>query len=181
MNLKEVIVLTASYYNVVIKPEVLMMYADDLSDLPEQEVIQAYQTYRRNPKNRTMPLPAMIRDIVSPEIDSDTFAISTAARVLEAVSKYGWSNSQDAKTYIGELGWAGVNRFGGWQNVCENLGRNIQTGQFQAQLREILKSEIKVKAAGGYEALEYNSREQIQGSQDVSNLISIMSNGKAIK
>jgi hypothetical protein len=166
---------------------VVKMYASDLEDLSFDEVVRAYEIYRRNPKNTRAPLPAAIREIICPEVADEDVAISTAGNVVQAVSKYGWSNSTDARVFIGELGWAAVQRFGGWQYVCENLGRTIQLGQFQAQIRDSMKSDIKVIRAGGaLPALDYKYQDpdallNDNKQKQITNLISIMSNGKGMK
>lgn len=147
-ELKKVIILTASYYRVALSPEVLEMYVTDLEDLPATQAIQAYLTYRRDPKNRSMPIPAQIRSIAEPSPDPQDIAILTSGKVTQAVSKYGWSNSAAAMNYIGPLGRKAVSVFGGWAHVCENLGTTIGLTTFQAQVRELIKSEIRVSETG---------------------------------
>lgn len=174
-RLKEVIALTGEYYKSPVSKELLLMYFQDLCDLDTELVIQAYQNYRRNPRNKTAPLPSMIRDILCPGIDSDTLAISTASKVTEAVSKFGWNNFLDAREYIGELGWAAAKRFGDWTYVCENLGTSkIPLTTFQAQIREIAKAEGRIARAGGSPALGYEEKNRlIQEPANVLNLLTI--------
>jgi hypothetical protein len=140
--------LYAAYYRVKLDDEVLKMYAEDLSDLELMEVQEAMRLYRKNPKNRHMPLPAQIREMLEPQLDDDALARDAASRIVAAVSKFGWCNSSDAKAYIGELGWRVVDRHGGWLYVCENLGRSLDVGMFQAQARELAKTQIQFSRAG---------------------------------
>lgn len=142
MTVKEVIALTAVYYGQQLPDPVLLMQADDLKDLPSEEVIKAYQTYRRNPKNVRMPLPAQIRAIVQPEVDPDFAAREIADRIVGAVPKYGWPNGKDARLYIGEVGWSYVQRLGGWSWICESMGSTINPDSFKAQARESLKGHL---------------------------------------
>lgn len=142
MTLKEIIILTANYYDKKISPQLLDMYFLDLSDLPEPEVIQAYHDYRRNPKNKTMPLPAQIRDMIEPSIDPESAAREIAARINHAITKYGWSNETEASNYIGSEGWSIVERSGGWNYICQNHGITIDPGVFSAQIRELAKSQL---------------------------------------
>lgn len=141
-RLKETIINVASYYGRTISAPVLAMYAEDLADLPEDEVISAYTAYRRNPKNTQFPLPAQIRGVVSPAIDPDSAAREIASRINHAVVKFGWANAPEAHSYIGELGWDIVNRSGGWSYICQNLGVQLDPGVFSAQVRELAKSSI---------------------------------------
>lgn len=142
-KLKELIVLTASYYNQVIRPEVLQMYVEDLADLNPNDLVLAYTKYRRDPKNRTFPLPAQIRAIVHPEIDPDSIAKEISARISGAIPKYGWDRSIDAQEYIGPIGWKVVKKLGGWSYLCQNHGVTINPTTFMAQTRELIKTEIQ--------------------------------------
>ncbi len=143
MTLKEVIALTFAYYcrGQTLQDKVLNMYAGDLADLDPILCMSAYERYRRNPANRTFPLPAQIREIVNPEefVSVETKARETAARICGAVSKFGWNNWAEAKNYIGPEGWAVVDRIGGWQHICESLGLKFNPTAFQAQLRDQLE------------------------------------------
>src|SRR5688572_29470913 len=95
----------AGYYRQRLDDVVLRMYADDLADLDFAEVKAAMDAYRKNPKNRVMPLPAQIREIVEPEVDPDSAAREVAARITHAIVKFGWCNPVAAANYIGSVGW----------------------------------------------------------------------------
>lgn len=146
-EIKKIIILTAAYYGREIKPEVVAMMAEDLADLDPNAVKNAYNAYRRNPKNRTMPLPAQIREIVSPVIDDEIEARDAAARIIQAISKYGHNNQFLAREFMGELAWSVVNKQGGWQNLCESF-QIAQTGIWQAQFRDLAKTQLALAKAG---------------------------------
>jgi hypothetical protein len=106
----------------------------------------ACKKYIDNSANEFFPRPiskliAIIKTPVSLEDDSQEIA----SKIINAVSKYGWNNYEDAKTYIGERGFDVVKRFGGWQYVCQELGQNIQLTTFNAQIRELLKSKARIQ------------------------------------
>lgn len=147
MSLKEIIALTFAYYHPgqSLADQVLLMYAEDLADIPNEDVIIAYQKYRRDPKNIRFPLPAKIREIVYPEnyITPEEQAAEVAARITGAVTGCGWSNARAAEDYIGPVGWGVVQRQGGWMHICENLGVNINPSTFQAQIRRQLEANFK--------------------------------------
>ncbi len=172
MTVLEIILLTASYYSKPINEPLLEMYAEDLADLPASEVIAAYKTYRRSPKNRTFPLPAQIREIVEGPKDPEGEAAATVGRIIDAVTRFGYSNSLRAMEYIGASGWQTVKSSGGWDFICANLGASLDLTTFSAQLRNRLKQEIssnahkdlnlKVIGSGrGAQALETTSQQQI--------------------
>jgi hypothetical protein len=141
--LKEVILLTASYYQRTLSAGVLSMYVEDLEDLPTGEVITAYKTYRRNPKNVHFPLPAQIRGLVRPEVDAESAAREIAARITAAIPKYSWYNGPGAREYVGERGCGIIERQGGWAYLCEHHGLTIDPTAFQAQVREQAKADLK--------------------------------------
>lgn len=150
-KLKEVITLTAAYYGFNLRPEVLLMYVEDLADYPENDVIAAYQSYRKNPKNRVMPLPAQIIGLLNPELSPDAKAIEVANRIRSAIGKYGWPNPNDARAYIGELGWKVVERAGGWNYICENHGLDLNPLTFFAQSRDSAKSILESANVGEFD------------------------------
>lgn len=147
MTLKQVIAMTFSYYyrGQVCADDLVEMYAGDLADLDPQVCIQAYHSWRRNPANKQFPLPAQIREIINPQdyIAPEALAKEIAARVVGAVSRFGWNNPKDAEAFIGPDGWAAVQRSGGWANLCENLGVTIMPTTFQAQIRDQIETNLK--------------------------------------
>lgn len=147
-RLAQIFALYAAYYRVKLEDAVIQMYVEDLCDLSFIEVEEALRVYRKNAKNRVMPLPAMLRDMVEPQLDDDTLARDAASRIVAAVSKFGWCNGGEARGYVGELAWSVVNRNGGWSYICENLGRGLDVGTFQAQARELAKTQIQLSRAG---------------------------------
>lgn len=138
----KVIAYTAEYYCRDLKREVISMMVDDLIDLNLNEILKAYGEYRRDPKNRTMPLPAQIRAMLEPSLDPEQLARETTSRIIEGVSKFGYTWPQEAKEFIGEIGWSVVNAYGGWQNFCAGLGILFSIDSFNAQARELIKSRI---------------------------------------
>lgn len=138
----------AAYYQTQIADPALILYVQDVEDLVFTEVVQAMHTYRKNPKNRTVPLPAHIRDIIEPQIDDDTLAKDAAARIIHAVSKFGWNNQLEAKHFIGELGWSIVQRQGGWLHICENMGIGFSASTFQAQARDLARVHLTLSKSG---------------------------------
>lgn len=147
MKLKEIIALTYAYYNQGKAPQdaVLAMYAEDLADLDPIQCIDAYNRYRKNPKNRTFPLPAQIRELVCPDefISTEAQAREIAARIVGAISQFGWNNGRSAEVYIGPAGWSVVQRQGGWNYLCENMGTRINPTTFQAQVRDQVEGSLR--------------------------------------
>ena len=152
---KRIIALWSSlgeYYRQPISDMVLMMYAEDVADLPPEQVEKALFEYRRNPKNKFPPLPAHIREAIQPSaMSDDQRAVEVAARIVTAISKFGWNNTREARAFMGEIGWAVVEKQGGWENICANT-MSDQIGIFQAQVRELAKVQIKLARMGALDS-----------------------------
>lgn len=140
--LKALIVMTSAYYGQRLDDTVVEMYAEDLADLPLDAVRRALVEARRDPKQRTFPLPAVIRDKIQPFDNADADAKEAAGRIVAAVSRFGWNNVARAREYVGELGWAVVERQGGWETLCRTLTED-NIGQMQAQWRDLALSVSK--------------------------------------
>lgn len=138
----------AMYYGRQINPNVVGMFLDDLSEFSYAEILIAIRKYRKLPTSVRFPLPNELIKIMRPEIDNKSQAIEAASRIIEAVNVFGWPNPEQAKTYIGELGWRVVERIGGWQYICENLGTTLNLGTFTAQARDLANATLERVAAG---------------------------------
>lgn len=135
IKLRAIIALTAAYYNQQLADPVVAMYVKDLSDLNFNLVSEALNNIRRNPNTRKCPLPAEIRASVE-HSDDNADAREIASKIYSAISKYGWTNSDRARLYIGHLGWQIVELQGGWENVCA-IYTSDNTSTLLAQWREL--------------------------------------------
>lgn len=150
------------YYRDQIPDEVIELYVFDLKDLDFESVRIAYEKYRRNPRNTRAPLPAAIREIISPLEDPRTMAIDASNRIVAAIAKHGytWNWPRDGKWWphhsfqdaciaeVGELGWDVIQRMGGWLAVHDEWKREGD-GIFKAQLRDLAEAAYK-RAANGH-------------------------------
>lgn len=166
-ELKKLIFNTAKYYGREINPEVITMMADDLSDLGFSDVLNAYTLYRRDPKNRSMPLPAQIRDLISPTMTPIAEAREILERIKHAISKFGYASGKLAHEYIGDVGWRSVQRQGGWHAICES-DIHVNAAR-QAQMRDVIADQIQYGAKLGqsqvFQTLPFNEGE-VFGVQD---------------
>lgn len=178
-SIKAAIIMTAEYYGRQISETVLAMYASDLEDLPADKVCDAYVRYRRNPANKTFPLPAQIRELVNPEefVSVETQAREVAARIVGAISRYGWANAKEAQAFIGPEGWDLVKRSGGWSYLCENTGVSIQPTTLQAQLRDQLEGTFRYGLKAVERSLEIAPRESNPQLESASEILKRISTG----
>lgn len=146
-KLKALFVATSMYYGQQLQNEALALYVEDLSDLSFDSVSAALAEFRRDQRIIRVPLPAIIRAKINPEpIDQDDDR-EAAGRILAAISRCGWCNQEQARNYIGELGWAVVQMQGGWEAVCGMVDEG-NLPSFQAQWRDLAGSIRRRSAAG---------------------------------
>jgi len=137
------------YYQTQMKDEIFEMYVQDVEDLDFDLVVRELGAYRRNPKHFRPPLPAHIRAALdSGSIDPDIAARESVSLLLSAITKFGYIGHDQAKEYVGELGWLVVERHGGWSRLCQQMGASIDPNIFQAQARELIKSQITFSKMG---------------------------------
>ncbi len=104
----------------------------------------ALETLMLETKFWSMPTPRMIIDAIENKASPMSKANLIAGKIIEAVGKFGYSNSIDAKEFIGPDGWLAVTSFGGWSYLCSNLGLNMNPSSTRAQLRDYILSELGV-------------------------------------
>lgn len=150
-ELAMVIVSTATYYGRQLEKPVVSMMVGDLQDLNFERVTSAYSEYRKDFKNNNFPLPAKIREMINPKQSKESMSNEAAGRIREAITKFGWCNQYEARAFVGELGWAVVERSGGWQYVCENHGKELNQTAFYAQSRDLAKSIAESAELGIYD------------------------------
>lgn len=132
----------AQVYEKDISKASLSMMLDSVDDLPSKKILDALRIWSRTSKQSRHPYPAEIRQLILPEIEDLVIANEAASRVMQAVPKFGLHGWEEAKKFVGELGWLIVSRFGGWGYLCENLGVSLSVTMFQAQAREIARSQF---------------------------------------
>lgn len=180
-QLLEYMVALSAYYQRPLSDVTLKMYADDLSDLPLNAVLKAYDGYRRDPKNRTMPLPAQIRAILDVSLGDHDQVQQALALIKECViekqstwlvgyywgkhpetgedlfyfegkNKTFWTWREAAADYFGPLGLKMVDHVGGWQRVCEMFNENLES-VIWSQLLKSGESVVNIHKAGKQDEL----------------------------
>lgn len=135
---------------------------DNYFKMPLNTYLAAIQSYQDEGTNKFFPTPMSLRVYLQPKLDQADIAKLTSLKINEAVSKFGYSNYNDAMNYIGPLGKRVVDRFGGWNYLCENLGAEIQIGSFIAQAREVILSMQKEELIPIINQLEYSEKNKVE-------------------
>lgn len=158
----------AQFCNQSISKEMLNFYDSVLSVYGYDKAVGAIDKIITMRRGRDFfPSPADIAKVIQPQLDPDDEAREAASRIIGAISKYGQYNPGAAKEYIGELGWAVVNRFGGWMNICI-MDIEESTTTMQAQFRDLAKSIYRRAELGIYTAPKLPSN---QGMIAISEIV----------
>lgn len=110
----------------------LVQMVEDMADLDFTQVMSTLTAWGRTEKG--FPFPSDIRAKVMPEIDSKDIAVEVANLIITCVSKYGYTNPDQARARMGELAWETVQQATGWKHICETLTLENE-GMTRAQLR----------------------------------------------
>lgn len=139
----------AQMYGREIPRAALTMMLNSIDDLDADSIISALEKWVKISKQNRHPMPAEIRELVCPEenISIEAQAREISARICGAIPKFGWCNSKDAREHIGPAGWLVVERQGGWNYLCQNMGVNINPTSFQAQIRDQVAANIQYGSA----------------------------------
>jgi hypothetical protein len=179
-RLKSEYVLLAAYYAQTIDDGALAFYAEDLQDLPLTQVLDAMRRLRRQPGRRQFPLPADIRDSANPQGGSiQAQSNDIAGRISAAIGRFGYTQQETARTYLGELGWLVVCRMGGWRALCTSLTTS-EMGTFRAQCRDLCKAQLEMEAAGARRPSTAPALMPARGGPGGGRLLSMSEIGKAI-
>lgn len=131
-QIKAILVGLAEYYGITLSPNQLSMYADDLQTLSLQELNTCIKIIRTT--SNYFPRPSVILEAARGNYKDHGIELSN--RIIEAMTKFGWSNPDQAKNHIGELGWKIVQQAGGWARICETSS-DEQIPILRAQWREL--------------------------------------------
>lgn len=157
----EMWITVSALYQRDIPRQTLGLILDAVNDLPAGQVLEHLKLWVNNPRNRNYPLPGEIRALVLNQIDPKDVAREVATSIVHAISKFGYNNSSSAEHSLGPKAWRIVERFGGWNYLCENLGDQIDVTTFIAQARDLAESETK----HGVEALELAAKQIPRATQ----------------
>lgn len=120
-TVKQIILENAMYYDATMNDMRLNLFVEELKNCPVDKLEQAFALFRKEPGRRTLPMPADVLSKANPQETPNSKAIEAASRIIESVTRFGWTNADAAQHYIGSLGWRVVQGYGGWGQVCNLL------------------------------------------------------------
>ncbi len=138
------IAMVNTIYGITQSNEAVMYQANLLREFDLQKVIQAFDKFMVSNKTNRPPTPAHIIELINPIESLAAKADIIISRIETAIRRFGYTEPEEAKEYIGELGWQIVQFRGGWNYLCQHLGTNLLPGgTFHAQARETVKALIE--------------------------------------
>lgn len=140
-EIKKLLIGLAETFGTTLSEQRLGLYANVLKNCAPEDVERAIGEILTDPAQKFFPLPAMILEHVAPQVKPDHEAVEAANRIVQAIADIGYYRQDDAKLFIGELGWLVVQREGGWQGLCESVTAD-QLPARKAQWRELAKALI---------------------------------------
>jgi hypothetical protein len=145
--LKKFVVAYALYYRENLADGVVAMYAEDLFEADLEALKRVMIELRRDRRITRFPLPAELLHRIKPVLTDDQLAREAVSRIVTAAARFGSYRPEQARDYVGQLGWEVVKRAGGWEAVCKDMpvgGDPTAT----AQWRELAKSVMDQDRAG---------------------------------
>lgn len=150
------------YKQIIVKLAIIYDYGDRLSAASlkvmcellkkmcpnPQEATRAAEKYVEDAEHNRFPIPIhKILHSLRPPVTQREQASVLASRIWDAIGKFGYINSFDARKHIGPVGWEVVCQRGGWLRLCEEAN-TAQVGTMQAQLRDLIEAMLKRDRAG---------------------------------
>ena len=136
--------LFASNARVQLSQTMLRIYDKAVYPFGYKEACESLEKLMLEVKTWQMPTPHQLIEKIKNKPSNISEANEVASRIIEAISRHGYSNIKDAKNYIGDLGWLVVNRFGGWLYLCSEMGSSINVATTRAQMRDAALSILDI-------------------------------------
>lgn len=122
------------------------MMLSDLQQYGPGPVLRALAACRL--QIRYFPTIAEIVDRVPGAVSDAALADAAVSRIIQAVSAIGPYRHDDAKEFVGELGWRVVKQYAGWEELCKSLGEDTPVGVFKSQALKTALMVIERSRAG---------------------------------
>jgi hypothetical protein len=137
----------ARFYAYDLAERQLEMYVEVLGQFDPEMVVAAGADYVKDIRNTKFPVPphVIFKNYI---LDPKHIAVASVRRVRKAIREFGYYRPTEAREYIGEPGWSAVEAFGGWDNLCANLGGSINESHFMAQARDTIEIDVTLRRLG---------------------------------
>ena len=66
MNHHQFWIKAAAYYRAKLDDSTIMLYASDIENVDINKILELFEDYRRDPKNKTLPMPSYFLEKINP-------------------------------------------------------------------------------------------------------------------
>lgn len=171
MNHKQFWVAVGSYYRTTLPDVTVAMYAKDVEHVPVAKLMELFEVYRKDSRNKFAPMPGWFLEALNPasKIDPRMVAIELARKLDKAVKDHGsswdegyfgetanwwqakgkvfYSFKEAAIEELGEIGYNLIQLRGGWRSFRQ-AANDMTEGTFIAQVRDEAMAMITNAKAG---------------------------------
>lgn len=128
----------------------LNAYAELLCEFPNSEVEKGIKSLLCNPEIKFFPLPSVIRDAVERKTGIVDATQELLSRAITAVGKFGWSDPEGAKVFVGPIVWGALPGVTGWEEFCRAGDEGaMPIMAARAQLRDRIAGRLRIEAPTG--------------------------------
>jgi len=149
--------------------DIVALYDRGLRSLGYDALCGAVEEVIKTRRSRD-PFPSIadIAKILRPREEDRDLAIEAAGRVIQAIGKFGTYQADEARQWIGEIGWYVVERAGGWSTLCARPESEREI--CRAQYRDLALSAINRHKAGTLNLPPAFSHVAVQSGKNVAAL-----------
>lgn len=95
------------------------VWVDALSSVDDDAFARSLAFLRAQYKAQRLPSVKEVENAAHQRPADKNDRLEAVARICAAIRSHGRYNVEDARIFVGELGWAIVKRFGGWAAICD--------------------------------------------------------------
>lgn len=160
----------AEYLQIAVTERLMSMYADDLLELSEEQLLTAMQCYKNDPTLKAIgkfPLPIQLKNfVITPQLTPRQIATDTTNKVMSWVKgqSYLWTHNVSYTTYCestkkacGELGFLLIQKLG-WRTIEDTPKSDTA---FVAQMRDLAEA-LYIKSLSGGDVEKPHDFKQIE-------------------
>lgn len=149
-ELKRSIIGLAEVFGTTLSESRLNAYAELLCEFPIAEVERGIKLLLCNPEVKFFPLPAVIRDAVERKMGVPDATQELLSRAISAVTRFGWSDPEGAKVFVGPIVWGALPGVTGWEEFCRAGDEGaLPIMAARAQLRDRIAGRLRMEAPTG--------------------------------
>lgn len=94
------------------------IWVESMMNMTDEEFDRALEFLRTCYREQRLPKITDVESYAKQQLAGEEESQRAVDLIAEAIIRYGYTNPDRAKAYIGEFGWKLVSEIGGWTNIC---------------------------------------------------------------